>query len=69
MEVTFKASRDTLSLHTRDYFKVDFRAANFTPAAELNPCLDIKGMKARIVYLHPRGHPNSGEIVSVELSR
>ena len=57
----------TVALHSENYFKVDFTAANFTPKGELKPCTDLKGVAARIEYVQPAA--KKGQIVSVEMRK
>ena len=66
LDMVFDASDEVLSLHTDNYFKVDFSAINFTPKGVMNPCKQAKGMYARVYYNHVKGHPHRGILVSVE---
>lgn len=56
----------TLALQSRNYYKIEFSALNFTPAGELHPCSDLEGMKAKIKYVEAG---DGGEIVAVQLSK
>jgi tetratricopeptide (TPR) repeat protein len=59
----------TLSLHSNNYFKIQFSASNYTPAGELHPCTDLEGMKAHVEFFEAAGKSAEGQIFSVELSK
>lgn len=69
MDLTLVASGRVLNLRTDNYFKVDYRALNFTPAGELQPCSQLRGMNARITYFRSQARSSEGEIIAVELRR
>jgi hypothetical protein len=59
----------SLSPHSNNYFKIQFTAANFTPASELHPCTDLEGMKAHVEFFEALGKSAEGQIFSIELSK
>jgi tetratricopeptide (TPR) repeat protein len=59
----------TFSLHSNNYFKIEFTAANYTPAGELHPCTDLEGMKAHVEFYEAAGKSAEGQIFSIELSK
>jgi len=67
LDLVFQIRSGALRLHTDNYFKVDFRALNFTPKGPLNPCQQLTGMKARIFFYAVSEHPGEGELIAVEL--
>jgi len=69
MKVKVVGDGKTLSLHSNNYFKIQFTAANYTPAGELHPCTDLAGMKARIEFFEALGKSAEGQIFSIELSK
>jgi tetratricopeptide (TPR) repeat protein len=69
MELKVEGDGKTLSLHSNNYFKIQFTAINFTPAGELHPCTDLEGMKARVEFFEASGKSAKGQIFSIELSR
>ena len=69
LDMDFDDSYEILHLHTDNYFKVDFRAIDFTPKGIMNPCKTVKGMWARVYYYHIKGRPLEGELISVELRK
>lgn len=54
-------------LHAANYFKTTFLTVHWTPPDPFNPCRDIKGMWARIVYTPVQGESFAGEIVSIDI--
>ncbi|HET7216079.1 MAG TPA: hypothetical protein VFL79_21000 [Terriglobia bacterium] len=65
----FKTQQRELHLYTDNYFQIEFSALNYKPTGELYPCTQIQTMKARISFYDIKGHPNDGELISVELSK
>jgi tetratricopeptide (TPR) repeat protein len=58
-----------VTLYRNDFNQIDFSAANFTPNSDLNPCTDIEGVKAFVVYAEVSDKSVGGQILSVELSK
>jgi hypothetical protein len=58
-----------LSLHSNNYFKIQYTAVNFTPAGELHPCTDLDGVKAHVEFFEASGKSVEGQIFSIELSK
>lgn len=69
MELTLEAGGRAVALHTDNYFKVEYTARNFTPSGELDPCTQIQGMNARIIFYNIKGRPYAGELISVQLRK
>jgi tetratricopeptide (TPR) repeat protein len=67
LELTLASSAGTRQLFSDDYFKIPYSALNYTPQGVLNPCVDMKGMRARITYRPAKNQPQQGEIVAVQL--
>ena len=69
LDMEFKAQQRELHLYTDNYFQIQFSALNYKPTGELYPCKQIQAMKARISFYDVKGHPDDGELISVELSK
>jgi hypothetical protein len=69
LDMNLKTAKETMHLYTANYFKVDFTAANFKTEGKLNPCKEITGMKATVVFYDVPRRPNEGELISVELTK
>ncbi len=69
LELTLTSRAGTRQLYSDNYYKVPFSARNFTPGGIMNPCSDLKGMHAHIIYHPAKAHPEQGEIVNVELTK
>ncbi len=66
-ELKVKGQSSPVSVYTNNYFKLDFRAANFTPKGEIHPCSDLDGMRAEVKYFATADKTSDGQIVSIEL--
>jgi hypothetical protein len=69
MELKVEVEGRTFSLHSNNYFRIQFTAANFTPAGELHPCTDLEGMKGHVEFFEAAGKSAEGQIFSIELSK
>lgn len=69
IELKVEGGETTLSLHSNNYFKIQFTAANYTPAGELHPCDDLEGMKAHVEFFEAAGKSTEGQVFSIELSK
>jgi hypothetical protein len=69
MELKVEGDGKTLSLHSNNYFRIQFTAVNFTPEGELHPCTDLEGMKANVEFFEASGKPGDGQIFSIELRK
>jgi tetratricopeptide (TPR) repeat protein len=69
MELKVEGDGRTLSLHSNNYFRIQFTAANYTPGGELHPCTDLEGMKAHVEFFEASGKSAEGQIFSIELRK
>jgi tetratricopeptide (TPR) repeat protein len=69
LELTLTSRAGSRQLYSDNYYKIPFSALNFTPKGVLNPCSDLKGMRAHITYHPAKDHPEQGEIVEVQLMK
>jgi len=60
--------RRKVSIYTNDYSNIPVTTAG-SSTAEIKPCTDIAGMKARVVYAEVTDKTIAGQIVSIELSK
>jgi len=69
LEITLASAVGAIHLYSDNYLKIPYSALHFTPQGILNPCVDIKGRHARIIYRPAKGQPKQGEMVAVELAK
>jgi tetratricopeptide (TPR) repeat protein len=69
MKLKVTSQANPLALGTANYYKVGYSAANFKPSAELNPCRDLEGMKAKVEYWEGLNGSAEGQLISIELSK
>jgi hypothetical protein len=48
MDLNLVSGGNTLGLHARSYFKVEYSALNLTLKGKLNPCADLEGRPAKV---------------------
>ncbi len=67
LELTVKSAASERQFYNDSYMKISYSSLGFTPKGILNPCLDLKGMSARITYHPAKDQPQRGEIVAITL--
>lgn len=68
MDVDVDVGAETLSLHTRNYYKIKFSAVNYTPKPEFLPCSDLEGMHAKVEYVEGAAS-KINTLVAIELHK
>jgi tetratricopeptide (TPR) repeat protein len=69
LELTVASPSGMRHLYTDNYFKVSYRALNYTPQGALNPCVDLRGRHGHVIYHPAKVHPEQGQIVEVQLTK
>jgi tetratricopeptide (TPR) repeat protein len=64
-----KPANTSLSLYSNNYFKVDYRAGNYTPRDEVHPCQDLEGMKVEVEYFKTADTTVDGQIVAIMMMK
>lgn len=68
MDLEVDAAPRKLTLHSSDYYKIEFTALGFTPQSELNPCTDLEGAHAKLEYIESTEAKING-VVAIELHK
>jgi tetratricopeptide (TPR) repeat protein len=69
MDLEVDSGGRTVALHARNYYKIEFTAANFVPKGDLHPCSDLEGARALIEYVETSREPKPGGIVSIQMTK
>lgn len=69
MEIQVAAKPGHVTVYTSDYYNLDLSALGFEPKKEMNPCRDLNGFKARVLYAQGSDKTIDGQIVSIELRK
>ncbi len=69
MEFDLVDKSRSLTLHSDNYYKVEFSALGFTPQGELHPCTDIENLHGRVQFVDSSDKEEPGQIVAAELSK
>jgi hypothetical protein len=69
LELKIESGGKTVSLHSNNYFKVAFTAANYIPEGETHPCSDLEGKNARVQYSEVSSKAIDGQILAIKLSK
>jgi hypothetical protein len=69
IQLNLESMGKQVSLRARNYYKIEFSVLGFTPSAELNPCKDLEGMKAKVEFFEAADKSSEGQIISIELNK
>jgi hypothetical protein len=69
LQVQVVGKAKPIALYTSDYYHLDLSALGFEPKAEMNPCRDLDGVKAKVLYAESSDKTIDGQIVSIELHK
>ena len=67
--LSVNGSGKPVALYSNDMYGIAFTVSNFSPAKEMNPCVDFVGLKANVIYTEISDPTVAGQIVSMELSK
>jgi tetratricopeptide (TPR) repeat protein len=68
MDLDVEAGQRIITMHTANYYNLQFTALGFTPQSELKPCTDLEGSHARVEYIEG-GEAKINGVVAIELHR
>jgi tetratricopeptide (TPR) repeat protein len=58
-----------LTLHSDNYFKIQFSALGFQPNGDLNPCRDLENRSAKVEYVESADKSDAPHLLAVELHK
>jgi tetratricopeptide (TPR) repeat protein len=58
-----------LTLHSDNYFKIQFSALGFQPNGDLNPCRDLENRAAKVEYVESADKSDPPHLVAIELHK
>ncbi|MGA7079352.1 MAG: tetratricopeptide repeat protein, partial [Terriglobales bacterium] len=67
--LTLVGKNKTMTLHSGNYYKIQFTALGFTPKDDLDPCKDLEGKSAKVEYVESSAGPETAYIIAVELHK
>lgn len=67
LDIILMARDRKLVLHAENFYKLDFEATGWEPPANFNPCKDLQGRDARVVYAPSEENKDKGILVTVEV--
>ena len=69
LQIEIAGKPKSVALYSSDYFHIDLSALGFEPKAEMNPCHDLDGMRAKVLYTESSDKTIDGQIVAIELHK
>jgi tetratricopeptide (TPR) repeat protein len=69
LELSVASNGKSLALHSGNYYKIEFTALGFTPKDDLNPCKDLEGRSAKVVFIESSAQPPVAHVVGIELHK
>ena len=67
LNLTLAAGNRNLTLHTENYYKLELLSVNWEPPPDFNPCHDLEGHDARVVYVALKDSKDAGVLLTVEV--
>jgi tetratricopeptide (TPR) repeat protein len=69
IEFRVEGLKKKINVYNNNFFKIDLSALGFTPPADMNPCKDFEGKKARVQYVDSTDKSVDGQVVEVILMK
>jgi tetratricopeptide (TPR) repeat protein len=69
LQINVAGGSKPVALYVSDFSQLNLSAIGFTPKKEMDPCHELNGMKAKVVYAESSDKTVDGQIVSVELHK
>ena len=69
MDFLLVAGGHEVTMHSPNYYKIQFSALGFTPTGDMQPCTQIEGRPAKVEFIEPTDKSIKDQIVSVEIHK
>jgi len=69
LDLTVSFGAKTLSLHTDNYYKIQFSAVDFQPNDDLKPCTDLENRLAKVEYVESADEHDAPHVIAIELRK
>jgi hypothetical protein len=67
LDLTLATAKGNLTLRSENYYKLEFESVSWEPPPNFNPCHDLEGHDARVVYVALKNSKDSGVLLTVEV--
>lgn len=67
LDLAVTSSAKTLTLHSDDYYKIQFTTLGFQPSGDLNPCRDLENRAAKVEYVESADKTVPPHLIGIEL--
>ena len=69
LDLSVVGEAKTLSLHSGNYYKIQFTSLGFNPRGDLKPCTELEGRPAKVEYVESLGDSGTGQVLAIELHK
>jgi tetratricopeptide (TPR) repeat protein len=69
LDLTITSGTKRLTLHSDNYYKIEFSALDFQPKGDLNPCHDLENRSAKVEYVESADKSDPPHLIAVELHK
>jgi len=69
LDLAVTSGAKTLTLHSDNYFKIQFSALGFQPNGDLNPCRDLESKSAKVEYVESADKTDAPHLLAIELHK
>ena len=67
IDLKVAANGKTMALHSGNYYEIGFSALGFAPKEGFDPCKDLEGKSAKVVYVESSAKSTAAYVVAIEL--
>ena len=69
IDLKVAANGKTMALHSGNYYEIGFSALGFSPKEGFDPCKDLEGKSAKVVYVEASTKSTAAYVVAIELHK
>jgi Tfp pilus assembly protein PilF len=69
MDLAVKSGAKSISLHSENYYKLQYSTLGFQPSGDLKPCSDLAGRPAKVEYEESANKTELPRLLSIELHK
>ena len=69
LDLAVQSGEKLRTLHSDNYYRIDFTSLGFQPKGDLNPCKDLEGRPAKVEYQESANKDDAARLFAVELHK
>ena len=69
MDLSVQSAGKATTLHSDNFYQIQFSTLGFQPAGEIKPCSDLEGKPAKVEYVESANKTDTPHVIAVELHK